>query len=178
MIYTRDYAHAHAAYLEGQRISRDKAIIGKVVFPAAFKAAITSVHMEMFYRDFYNDGQYWVQKCSKNKEWSEKIWMNYHMTLAGLSRYPNKGEYLKPVLDGHPILALNYSDFSALMANIKSFTQVKWQKLTTQDLIGPVKAFHQVTGVGNMAIAAQVPKESNGQNADVDQDYLFVFIIS
>jgi len=107
--------------------------------------------------------------------------MNYHMTLAGLSRYPNKGEYLKPVLDGHPILGLNYSDFSALMANIKSFTQVKWQKLTTHDLIGPVKAFHQVTGAGNMAIAAQVPKclsSESKENADVDQDYLFVFFIS
>ena len=29
-----------------------------------------------------------------------------------------------------------------------------------------------------MAIAAQVPKKTNGENADVDKDYLFVFIIS
>lgn len=64
------------------------------------------------------------------------------------------------------------------MANTKSFTLVNWQKVTTQDLIGPVKAFHQVTGAGNMAFAAQVPKETNGQNADVDQDYILVFIIS
>ena len=125
-------------------------MVGKVIFPAAFKAAITSVHMEMFYRDFYNDGQYWAQKFAKNKEWSEKVRMTYHMTLAGLSRCPNKCEYLRPILNGNPILALNYSEFSALIANEKSFTQVKRMHLSTQDLIGPVKAFHHLTGAGNM----------------------------
>ena len=52
-----------------------------------------------------------------------------------------------------------------------------WKANNSTDLIGPVKAFHQVTGAGNMAIAAQVPIDTNPERAGVDEDYLFVFII-
>ena len=91
---------------------------------------------------------------------------------------PHKGEFLRPLLDGNPILALDHSDFSALMANEKSFTQMRWKELSTKDVIGPVKAFHQVTGAGNMANAAQIPNcltpEQTGDKR-VDEDYLYVF---
>ena len=67
------------------------------------------------------------------------------------------------------------------MANEKSFTQMQWKELSTKDVIGPVKAFHQVTGAGNMANAAQVPTclspEQTG-DPSVDEDYLYVFWIS
>ena len=72
MIFKEDYRHAHAAYLKGQEISRDKEIIDNHVFPAAFKAAMASSHMELFYRDFYNDGSQWGAKISKGRAWSEK----------------------------------------------------------------------------------------------------------
>ena len=39
MIFKEDFRHAHAAYLKGQEISRDKEIINNHVLRAAFKAA-------------------------------------------------------------------------------------------------------------------------------------------
>ena len=50
MIFKEDFRHAHAAYLKGQEISREKEIVNKHVIPAAFKAAMSSTHMELFYR--------------------------------------------------------------------------------------------------------------------------------
>ena len=74
--------------------------------------------------------------------------------MARLYKMANTWGYLKPVQDGRPILALNHWDFQELMAGIKTFDKVALQHLTSNDLFGPVMACHQVTGAGNMAIAA------------------------
>ena len=96
MIFKEDFRHAHAAYLKGQEISREKEIINKHAIPAAFKALMSSTHMELFYRDLFNDGSEWGVKISKNRYWCEAIWSCYHVTLAGLSDLPRKGEFVRP----------------------------------------------------------------------------------
>ena len=99
------------------------------------------------------------------------------MTWAGYTRWPGTGEYLKPVQDGRPILALGHWDFEELMAGIKSLEEVALQHLTSNDLIGPVTAYHQVTGAGNMAIAAQIPIKTNPARVNYDERCIYVFII-
>ena len=84
---------------------------------------------------------------------------------------------MKPVQDGRPILALNHWDFQELMAGVKTFAQVEMQHLTSNDIFGPIKAFHQVTGAGNMAIAAQIPTVTNPARANHDERCIYVFII-
>ena len=135
------------------------------------------VHMEVCYREFYNGGQSWAQKCLGQRTWNEPIWINYHMTFAGYSRWPKPGEYLKPIQDARPILALDYWNFQELLAGVKTFADVEMKHITSNDLLGPVKAFHQVTGAGNMAIAAQIPIETNPARVNHDEHCLFVFII-
>ena len=78
-------------------------------------------------------------------------------------------------------MALDHADFCALMANEKSFTQMRWKELSAKDVIGPVKALHQVTGAGNMANAAQIPNCLTPEQAgdkSVDADYYYVFRLS
>lgn len=54
------------------------------------------------------------------------------------------------------------------MAGIKTFEEVAMQHFTSNDLFGPVMAFHQVTGAGNMAIVAQIPIETNPARVNHD----------
>ena len=82
-------------------------------------------HLELFYREFYNDGAAWGLKISGKgptvRYWCEEYWSCYHMTHAGLSDLPQKGAWLRPILDGNSVMALGHADFTALMTNEKSF---------------------------------------------------------
>ena len=176
MIFRGDHIPAQCAYNDGQRISRENELNRKMIVKAVFRAAM-QVHMEVCYREFYNGGQSWAQKCHGQRTWNEPIWINYHMTFAGYSRWPKPGEYLKPIQDARPILALDYWNFQELLAGVKTFADVEMKHITSNDLFGPVKAFHQVTGAGNMAIAAQIPIETNPARVNHDEHCLFVFII-
>ena len=113
MMFKEDFRPAHIAYLKGQQMSRDKERINKHVIPAAFKAAMSSSHMELFYRELYNNGAQWGVKIAKQRWWCEDIWSCYHMTLSGISDLPQKGTWLRPLLDGNAILALGQTDFTA-----------------------------------------------------------------
>ena len=124
MIFMGDHIPAHKAYMEGQRISRDKEPTRNIMVTAAFKAAMY-VHMEFCYRDFYNGGKTKALKCCGHRVWCESIWMNYQMTFAGYLRWPQPGEYLNPIQDGKPIMALDYQNFHELMASVKTFKNAR-----------------------------------------------------
>ena len=59
MMFKEDFRPAHVAYSKGLQISRDKERINKHVISAAFKAAMCTSHLELFYREFYNNGAAW-----------------------------------------------------------------------------------------------------------------------
>ena len=161
MMFREDFRPAHVAYSKGLQISIDKERINKHVIAAAFQAAMCTSHLELFYREFYTDGAAWGLKISGKgstaRYWCEEYWPCYHMTLAGLSELPQKGAWLRPILDGNSVMALGHADFTALMTNEKSFTEMRWREISTTGVIGPVREFHQVTGAGNFANAAQIP---------------------
>ena len=87
MMFKEDFRPAHVAYVKGLQISRDKERIKKHVILAAFKAAMCTLHLEVFYRDFYNDGAAWGLKIPGKgptvRYWCEEYWSCYQMTLAG-----------------------------------------------------------------------------------------------
>ena len=64
MMFKEDFRPARVAYSKGLQISRDKERINKHVIAAAFQAAMCTSHLELFYREFYNDGAAWGLKIS------------------------------------------------------------------------------------------------------------------
>ena len=110
-----------------------------------------------------------------------------HVERGNLDKLPHELGRLHQMADTWRILetssrwtsdiSIESLNFQELMAGVKTFAEVEMKHLTSNDLFGPIKAFHQVTGAGNMAIAAQIPIDTNPARVNHDEHCLYVFII-